>query len=270
MPGSKPEFTVRQEVFIHAPADIVFAFFAQPEKFSLWFGAGSSLEARKGGVVRVNFPDGSSAIGEVTDIDPPRSIIFTWGYPRENSPLPPGASTVEITLSGEPLGTRVTLLHRLPSDATAREHAGGWVYHMSRLATIAARAHFAGPGLAAIEHWFAAWSADGEECEKLLRAAVTEDVTFRDDAATAFNRAELQDHIERCHKFMKGVKLVRKSPVYQCGDQATCSAIMEAAGKEFGPTRLVFALAQDGRIKQATGFFETAVPGVTTGSAIGG
>lgn len=270
MPGTNPEFTVRHEVLIHAPAETVFDFFSEPEKFSLWFGPGSSMEARKGGAVKVKFPDGSDAVGSVVEIDRPRRILFTWGYPRENSPVPPGGSTIEVTLATKPDGTLVTLLHKLPTESAAKEHVGGWAYHMARLATNAARKFFSGPGFQAVENWFAAWSRDGKECENLLRSAVTEDVTFRDDAATAASRAELQDHIERCHRFMKGVKLVRKSPVYQCGDLATCNAIMEAGGNEFGPSRLVFTLGIDGRIRQATGFFETAVPGVTTGSAIGG
>jgi hypothetical protein len=139
---------------------------------------------------------------------------------------------------------------------------------MARLNSQAARAFYKGPAAAAVEAWFAAWATDGDESAKHLKGGMTDDVVYRDDAAFADSRAELQDHIARCHKFMHGVKMVRTSPVYQVADQALCDAAMEAGGKQFGKVRLAFKLAKDGRIKQATGFFESAIPGVSDGTAI--
>jgi uncharacterized protein YndB with AHSA1/START domain len=255
-------------VLIHAPAETIFRFFTEPAKVAAWFGPGSSIDARKGGEVSILFPDGSPALGKVTEIDAPRRIVFTWGYPREDSPIAPGATTIEVTLDEQAQGTLVSLRHWLPTQESADQHAGGWAYHMARLTSQAARAHYAAPAAAAVEGWFAAWAADGDELGERLSAAVTEDVAYRDDAAVAGSRAELQDHIARCHKFMHGVKMVRTSPVYQVADEALCSAAMEAGGKQFGSVRLAFRLARDGRIAQATGFFESAIPGVTEGTAI--
>src|SRR5262245_1829475 len=122
MAVNKLDFTVRQEVLIHAPAETVFGFFSDNEKFSAWFGPGSSIDARKGGEVRVKFPDGSDALGSVLEISSPSRIVFSWGYPRENSPVPPGGSIVEIKLAEKPAGTLVTLTHKLPTESSAKEH----------------------------------------------------------------------------------------------------------------------------------------------------
>lgn len=44
-------------------------------------------------------------------VDPPRRLVFTWGF--VGSPeLPPGASSVEVTLTKQASGTRVELIHR--------------------------------------------------------------------------------------------------------------------------------------------------------------
>ncbi len=264
------EFIVHREVLIHAPAEAIFGFFTEPEKLAAWFGAGSTIEARKGGEVSIRFPDGSPAQGKVLEIDAPRRIVFTWGYPREGSPIAPGATTIEVTLADKPDGTLVSLKHRLPTQESADQHAGGWAYHMARLSSQAARAFYAEPASAAVDAWFAAWATEGDESAKHLSAGVTEDVVYRDDAAIASSRAELHDHIARCHKFMHGVKMVRTGPVFQVADEALCDAAMEAAGKQFGTVRLAFKLARDGRIRHATGFFESAIPGVSDGTAISG
>ena len=264
----KHEFIVHREVLIHAPAEAIFRFFTEPEKLAAWFGAGSTIDARKGGEVSIRFPDGSPAQGEVLEIDAPRRIVFTWGYPRDGSPIAPGATTIEVTLADQPGGTLVSLKHWLPTQESADQHAGGWAYHMARLSSQGARAFYAKPASTAVEAWFAAWAVDGEELLRHLQAGVADDVVYRDDAAIANSRAELQDHITRCHKFMHGVKMVRTGAVLQIADEALCDAALEAGGKQLGTVRLAFKLAMDGRIRQATGFFESAIPGVTEGTAI--
>src|SRR5690606_36655951 len=119
-----------------------------------------------------------------------------------------------------------------------------------------------------VEAWFAAWAVDGEELLRHMQAGVADDVMYRDDAAIANSRAELQDHITRCHNFMHGVKMLRTGAVLHITDEALCDAALEAGGKQSVTVRLAFKLARDGRIRQATGLFESAIPGVTEGTAI--
>ena len=67
-------------------------------------------------------------------VEPPRRIAFTWGWEGDASPVPPGSSTVEVTL--EPHGTDSTLLtlvhFGLPLDAIDM-HRDGWNHYLDRL-----------------------------------------------------------------------------------------------------------------------------------------
>ena len=74
-----------------------------------------------------------TASGEYVVVEAPSRIVFTWGW--EPNPdlaegqhdLPPGASTVEMTLVADGEGTILRLRHSgLPSEAACRFHAMGW------------------------------------------------------------------------------------------------------------------------------------------------
>lgn len=69
---------------------------------------------------------------------PHSRVVFTWGWEAEGHPIPPGSSTVEISLEPDGQGTLLRLLHRgLPADALA-EHGHGWDHYLARLATTGA------------------------------------------------------------------------------------------------------------------------------------
>ncbi|TVZ96600.1 activator of Hsp90 ATPase-like protein [Streptomyces sp. BK340] len=54
-------------------------------------------------------------------------------------PVPPGSSTVEITLEPVPEGTLPRLVHRdLPSPEACAAHEEGWTHYTGRLAVVAA------------------------------------------------------------------------------------------------------------------------------------
>jgi uncharacterized protein YndB with AHSA1/START domain len=59
------------EVTAHvaAPPDIVFAYFTDPLKYSLWMGVEVALEPVPGGVYRVRMRDGVEAQGEFVEVD---------------------------------------------------------------------------------------------------------------------------------------------------------------------------------------------------------
>jgi uncharacterized protein YndB with AHSA1/START domain len=60
--------------------------------------------------------------------------VFTWGWEGDGSPVPPGSSTVEITLAADgPDGTLLRLVHHgLPLPALDM-HRDGWEHYLSRL-----------------------------------------------------------------------------------------------------------------------------------------
>jgi len=85
-------------------------------------------------VLEIN--DGAIAEGEFVEVDPPHRVVFTWGW-RGDRQVPPGSSTVEVTLEPDGDATIVRLIHGdLPEEAT-EGHAEGWDHFMPRLVTVA-------------------------------------------------------------------------------------------------------------------------------------
>ncbi len=76
--------------------------------------------------------------GEYVALEPPDRVVFTWGWEAEGHPLPPGASTVEVTLAAEGEGTRLRLVHSSLPEETQGAHDEGWALYLPRLAIAAA------------------------------------------------------------------------------------------------------------------------------------
>ncbi|MGH2530076.1 MAG: SRPBCC family protein, partial [Actinomycetota bacterium] len=84
------------ELRIEARPDTVFAFLTDPDKMTRWKGDSAQLDARPGGVYRLQIGQ-AVVVGEFVELDPPRRVVFTWGW-EGNDDVPPGSSTVEVTL----------------------------------------------------------------------------------------------------------------------------------------------------------------------------
>lgn len=98
-------------------------------------GVGAQLDPQKGGAFSIDV--GSDiATGEYHVVDPPHRLVMTWGW--DNNPeVPPGSTTVEITLTPEGSGTLMRLRHlRLPSDAQRASHRGGWAIYLGNLQAV--------------------------------------------------------------------------------------------------------------------------------------
>ena len=92
---------LEHNILIQARRDIVFAYFTDAEKLIRWKGVRATLDPRPGGIYRVEINARDIVRGTYLEVTPPERIVFTWGWEGEASPLPPGASTVEITFSEE-------------------------------------------------------------------------------------------------------------------------------------------------------------------------
>jgi uncharacterized protein YndB with AHSA1/START domain len=93
----------------------------------------ATLEPEPGGAYRVFMRDGVETVGEFVEVDPPRRLVFTWGW-AQDADVPPGSTRVEVIFADEDDGTRVVLRHHgLPSEHQRSHHEAGWRIYLSRL-----------------------------------------------------------------------------------------------------------------------------------------
>jgi uncharacterized protein YndB with AHSA1/START domain len=125
------------ETRVEAPPDVVFSFFTEPEKYRRWKGEEADLDPRPGGRYRVKMDETNVVRGQYVDVDPPRRVVFTWGF-EGNEALPPGTSRVEVTLVPDGEATIVRLRHTgLPDEEARSQHETGWRLYLGRLAAAA-------------------------------------------------------------------------------------------------------------------------------------
>lgn len=142
MQSTTETIAVTRELTIDAPPEAVWEFLVDPQKMTRWMGQTATLEPEVGGLYRVGVIPGHTARGTVVELDPPRRLVFSWGWePGEDgepAAAPPGSTTVEINLVADGDGTRLTFVHRdLPTRASADSHTAGWEHYLARLVVAA-------------------------------------------------------------------------------------------------------------------------------------
>jgi uncharacterized protein YndB with AHSA1/START domain len=134
----EPDEIVR-EVRIAASPDTVFPYFTDADKLVVWKAVRAELDARPGGVFRMDVTGrGDIARGEYAVIDPPRRVVFTWEWEDRGAATLPVRSVVEVTLSPDGDGTLLRLVHRGVPQELRRGSAAGWEHYLARLALAAA------------------------------------------------------------------------------------------------------------------------------------
>jgi uncharacterized protein YndB with AHSA1/START domain len=118
---------------IEAPPEVVFSYLTDSTRFVQWMGTGAELDCRPGGRYRI-MVDQYVASGEYLEVDPPRRLLFTWGW--EGHPtVPSGSTTVEITLTPQQGATLLRLRHLgLPDQDARAQHEDGWKGYTGQLA----------------------------------------------------------------------------------------------------------------------------------------
>lgn len=124
---------LERELTIAARPETVFAYFIDPGKIVRWMGATAELDARPGGLFRVDYNGQDIARGEFLEVEAPHRVVFSWGWEAPGDATPPGASTVEITLTPVEGGTRLNLRHSGLTPETATGHAEGWDHFLPAL-----------------------------------------------------------------------------------------------------------------------------------------
>ncbi|MDH3471907.1 MAG: SRPBCC domain-containing protein [Acidimicrobiia bacterium] len=132
----------RTSIEITASPAAVYPFLTQPESMLRWMGDYAVFDAQPGGEFTLDV-NGVPVRGHYLELDPPHRLVFSWGHAGSDL-LPPGSSTVEITLEPTGDGTRLHVEHRDLPPQEAEMHAIGWPHFLARLA-IAATGQHPGP-----------------------------------------------------------------------------------------------------------------------------
>lgn len=250
------EHSLERTVFIAAARATVFRFFTDSERFAAWWGAGSRIEPRPGGAVRIRFANGVVVAGEVVEVDPDRRIVFTYGYEGEGKPIPPGGSLVTVTLAEERRGTRLHLRHELPTASARDEHVQGWRYQLALFANVAAADQHAGlePRLDA---FLGAWAEPDAAARRALLASVADEgLVFHDRFSCTSGLDDLAAHIGAAQVHMPGLRLERDGAVRQCQGVALLDWVAKGPdGSVRGRGVNVIEMAADGRLSAVTGFW---------------
>jgi uncharacterized protein YndB with AHSA1/START domain len=140
MESSIETTAVEREIPIAASPETIWEFLVDSDKATRWMGTSASIDARPGGAYQVQVIPGNTAAGEFVELDPPRRLVYTWGWEAgAGSSVTPGSTTIEIELIPDGDGTRLLFAHRdLPTAEDARKHAHGWAHYLERLGTAAA------------------------------------------------------------------------------------------------------------------------------------
>ena len=116
-----------------APAD-VYRHLVESERWVLWQGVAATLEPQRGGLFRMETPDGRTARGQFVEVVPNQRVVFSWGW-TDMPGLPPGSTTVEIDLLPVDSGTLIKLRHTGLAPDEALMHEMGWRHYLGRLDT---------------------------------------------------------------------------------------------------------------------------------------
>ena len=136
---------IRREIHIAASPETIWALLADPREVIRWMGERATFDLRRGGVYKVDVIPGHTARGEFVEIDPPRKLVFTWGWEKAGAVVPPGSTTVEFELIPTKEGTLLRFTHRgLPTPESVASHTHGWEHYLDRL-TRASTGGNAGP-----------------------------------------------------------------------------------------------------------------------------
>ena len=143
--------TVQRDVVIHARPETVWKLLVDPKQVVLWMGQTAEYDVRPGGRYRLVVIPNNVASGKFLEVDPPRRLVYTWGWePGSGSAVPPGSTTIVFELEPHKDGTLLHFTHKdLPNADSATSHAHGWDHYFERLAT---RARGGDPG---VDPWIA-------------------------------------------------------------------------------------------------------------------
>jgi uncharacterized protein YndB with AHSA1/START domain len=250
-------FSVNRTVLIEAGQETVFSFFTDRERWAAWWGAGSTVDARVGGAIKIRHSNGFESCGEVLEIDSPNRFVFTYSLQTARV-IPPEESRVTLTLESRGTSTLVSVLHEVADKSVSELLPQGWRFHFSLFANaVADLINANAPAMASA--WFALWDeSDASRRAAKLREVACEHVRFHDRYSYLDGIDEVVVHIGASQKFMPGVRLEQRGPLRQCLGTALADWIMRGKdGNEMMSGTNVFVFGPQGKLASVTGIMNS-------------
>jgi len=190
--------------------------------------------------------------GEVTLIEPPRRIAFTYILGGDV------ASLVTITLDETELGTLLHLHHALSSAKLRDGFVQGWRYQLALFSKAVAEEEQARAS-ERVDAFLSAWGEpDPKTRRALLESCATPGIVFRDAFSATDGLDDMLANLDAIQIFMPGMTLVRSGDVRQAHGTAIAPWIAKKEnGDTAGAGTNVFDFAPDGRIARVVGFWGT-------------
>lgn len=248
------QYQLDRVLTIGARPDTVFSFFTDSARWASWWGAGSTIDARVGGAIRIVHPGGVEVIGDVLEFQPPERIVFTYGN-ASGTPIAPGASRVTIRLTPHAEGTEIHLTHDFADQGPRDAHVQGWRFQLALFANAAANLAQADAD-SAVDRWFGAWNGE----DSLTRLAVLStiaapDIRFADRYSRTDSIDELNAHLDAARRFMPGIVLTRQGPLRHCQGTAVADWVALKGDVRVAQGTNVFEFDADGRLRRVTGLW---------------
>jgi uncharacterized protein YndB with AHSA1/START domain len=118
------------EMTIEAPAATVWELLTTAEGLVRWVGPEATAVAEPGGALRWIHPDGATVVGRFVELEPPRRLVFTYGWEDGRMGVAPGSTTVVIELTEREGVTTLRLEHHGLPPAVVDDHERGWAYFL--------------------------------------------------------------------------------------------------------------------------------------------
>ncbi|MBL8727639.1 MAG: SRPBCC domain-containing protein [Planctomycetes bacterium] len=248
--------SLSRSLVIHAPRALVFRYFTDSARFARWWGAGSTIDGRVQGEVKIVYPNKVVARGLVTRLEPDRLVAFTYGYEDPQKAVRVGGSLVTIELADHADGTLLQLRHDLPTAAQRDHHAPGWRFQLALFANVVADERN-GKLADVVDAWFRAWSEpDTAVRARLLADCAAHDVAMHDKWCCLTGHDDLLQHITICLQVAPGVTMQRAGEPRHCQGTALVDwTATDAKGGPRGKGTNVVRLDAHGRIASVVGFW---------------
>lgn len=124
---------VEQEVVLNAPMNEVYRYLTTVEGLLQWIAVDAVVEPTPGGKLQWTHENGATMLGRFIELDPPRRLVFAYGWKGDLMGVAPESTTVEITLDENDGKTTLLLTHSSIPPDVVDDHLRGWMFFLSRL-----------------------------------------------------------------------------------------------------------------------------------------